>query len=112
MQGLLYDAEGPNEIMVQKLSPRTIDLFDDLSRVFIATFMSCRVRQKNTSHLFTVHQKETENLKDYVKRFNQAILEVEDPSDKVVIMAMMEELCPGSLFDSLSKNIPETLSTL
>ncbi|GFY92627.1 arginase [Actinidia rufa] len=32
--------------------------------------------------LFTVHQKETESLKDFVKRFNQAILEVEDPSDK------------------------------
>ena len=29
-------------------------------------------------------------MKDYVKHFNQVILEVEDPSDKVVIMAMME----------------------
>ncbi|GFS37978.1 hypothetical protein Acr_00g0055000 [Actinidia rufa] len=39
-------------------------------------------RQKNASHLFTVHQKEIESLKDFVKRFNQAILEVEDPSNK------------------------------
>ena len=72
--------------------------------------MSSRIRQKNASHLFTIHQKETERLKDYVKRFNQAILEVEDPSDKMVIMAMMEGLWPGPLFDSLSKNVPETLS--
>ncbi|GFY81140.1 hypothetical protein Acr_01g0009490 [Actinidia rufa] len=43
------------------------------------------VRKKNASHLFTIHQKETERLKDYVKQFNQAILEVEDPSDKVVL---------------------------
>ncbi|GFY87607.1 hypothetical protein Acr_05g0012460 [Actinidia rufa] len=49
-----------------------------------------------------------ELLKNYVKLFNQAILEVEDPSDKVVIMAMMEGLCPGPLFNSLSKNILET----
>ncbi|GFZ05203.1 hypothetical protein Acr_17g0007750 [Actinidia rufa] len=69
-------------------------------------------RQKNASHLFTVHQKETESLKDFVKRFNQAILEVEDPSDKVIIMAMMEGLRPDPLFDSLSKNVPETLSAL
>ncbi|GFY81585.1 histone B2 [Actinidia rufa] len=69
-------------------------------------------RQKNASHLFTVHQKETKSLKDFVKRFNQAILEVEDPSDKVIIMAMMEGLRPGPLFDSLSKNVPETLSAL
>ncbi|GFZ19322.1 hypothetical protein Acr_28g0000270 [Actinidia rufa] len=69
-------------------------------------------RQKNASHLFTVHQKETESLKNFVKRFNQAILEVEYPSDKVIIMAMMEGLRPGPLFNSLSKNVPETLSTL
>ncbi|GFZ15736.1 hypothetical protein Acr_25g0001450 [Actinidia rufa] len=43
---------------------------------------------------------------------NFAILEAEDPSDKVVIMAMMEGRCPGPLFDFLSKNVPETLSTL
>ncbi|GFS40396.1 hypothetical protein Acr_00g0068290 [Actinidia rufa] len=53
-----------------------------------------------------------ERLKDYVKRFNQAILEVEAPGDKVVIMAMMEGLRPDLLFDSLSKNVPETLSAL
>ncbi|GFY81010.1 hypothetical protein Acr_01g0008190 [Actinidia rufa] len=43
---------------------------------------------------------------------DEAILEVEDPSDKVIIMAMMEGLRPGPLFDSLSKNVPETLSAL
>ncbi|GFS31527.1 hypothetical protein Acr_00g0017880 [Actinidia rufa] len=41
-----------------------------------------------------------------------AILEVEDPSDKIIIMAMMEGLRPGPLFDSLSKDVPETLSAL
>ncbi|XP_057471996.1 uncharacterized protein LOC130760634 [Actinidia eriantha] len=96
----------------RKLSLRTIDSFGDLSRLFVANFMSFRIRQKNASHLFTIYQKKTKSLKDYVKRFNQAILEVEDPSDKVVIMAMMEGLRPGSLFDSLSKNVPETLSAL
>ncbi|XP_057476947.1 uncharacterized protein LOC130764663 [Actinidia eriantha] len=96
----------------RKLSPGTIDSFDDVNRLFVANFMSCRVRQKNASHLFTIHQKETESLKDYVKRFNQAILEVEDPSDKVVVMAMMEGLHPRSLFDFLSKNVHETLSAL
>ena len=74
--------------------------------------MSYKIRQNNASHLFTIHQKEIEHLKDYVKWFNQAILEVEDPSDKVVIMAMMEGLRPCPLFDSLSKNVPETLSAL
>ena len=38
--------------------------------------------------------------------------EVEDHSDKVVIIAMMEGLCPRPLFDSLSKNVSETQSAL
>ncbi|GFZ03441.1 hypothetical protein Acr_16g0000650 [Actinidia rufa] len=37
---------------------------------------------------------------------------MEDPIDKVVVMAKVEGLRPGPLFDSLSKNVPETLSTL
>ncbi|GFS38923.1 hypothetical protein Acr_00g0060220 [Actinidia rufa] len=104
--------KGPARSWFRKLSPGTIDSFGELSRLFVANFMSCRNRQKNASYLFTVHQKETESLKDFVKRFNQAILEVEDPSDKVIIMAMMEGLRPGPLFDSLSKNVSETLSAL
>ncbi|GFY86076.1 hypothetical protein Acr_04g0008140 [Actinidia rufa] len=84
-----------------------------MCKAFSATLKGpARNRQKNASHLFTVHQKETESLKDFVKRFNQAVLDVEDPSDKVIIMAMMEGLRPGPLFDSLSKNVPETLSAL
>ncbi|GFZ18395.1 hypothetical protein Acr_27g0001340 [Actinidia rufa] len=74
--------KGPARSWFRKLSPGTIDFFGNLSRLFVANFMSCRNRQKNASHIFTVHQKETESLKDFVKRFNQAILEVEDPSDK------------------------------
>ncbi|GFS41708.1 hypothetical protein Acr_00g0075950 [Actinidia rufa] len=64
----------------RKLPPGTIDSFNDLSRLFIANFMCCRI--------------------------------IEDPSDKVVIMAMMEGFRPDPLFDSLSKNVPETLSAL
>ncbi|GFZ21709.1 granulin repeat cysteine protease family protein [Actinidia rufa] len=104
--------KGPARSWFRKLLPGTIDSFGELSRLFVANFMSCRNRQKNASHLFTVHQKETESLKDFMRRFNQAILEVEDPSDQVIIMAMMEGLRPGPLFDSLSKNVPETLSAL
>ncbi|GFZ12348.1 hypothetical protein Acr_23g0007330 [Actinidia rufa] len=76
--------KGPARSWFRKLSPGTVDSFGELSRLFVANFMSCRNRQKNASHLFTVHRspKKTESLKDFVKRFNQAVLDVEDPSDK------------------------------
>ncbi|GFY92912.1 hypothetical protein Acr_08g0013080 [Actinidia rufa] len=87
--------------------PGLIQEFDDASRV-----LRRGSDKKMPPHLFTVHQKEGESLKDYVKRFNQAVLEVEDPSDKVVVMAMMEGLRPGPLFDSLFKNVPKSLLAL
>ncbi|GFS39214.1 hypothetical protein Acr_00g0061680 [Actinidia rufa] len=62
---------------------RTIDSFGDISKLLVSNFMSCR-----------------------------AMLEVEDASDKVVVMVMMEGLRPGPLFDSLSKSNPETQSAL
>ena len=101
--------KGSTRSWFRKLSPKTIDSFSNLSRLFVTNFMSCRVRQKNDSHLFMVHQKDGESLTDYVRRFNQAFLEVEDPSDKVIIMEMMEGLQPIPLFDSLSKSVPKTL---
>ena len=112
MQAFSATLKEPTKSWFKKLSTRTIDLFGDMSRFFVANFMRYCVRQKNASHLFIVHQKEGDSLKDYVKQFNQAILEVEAPSDKMVITAMMEGLLPGSLIDSLSKNNLKTLSTL
>ena len=51
-------------------------------------------------------------MKDYVKHFNQVVQEVEDSSDKVVVMAMIKGLCLGLLFNSLSKSVSEILSAL
>ncbi|GFY95612.1 hypothetical protein Acr_10g0009970 [Actinidia rufa] len=42
----------------------------------------------------------------------KVVLKMEDPSDKMVIVAMMKDLRPGPPFDSLSKSIPEILLAL
>ncbi|GFY94104.1 hypothetical protein Acr_09g0005500 [Actinidia rufa] len=69
-----------------------IDAINTCTNATVTVDALIRVRQKNVYHFFTIHQKVGKSLKDYVKCFNQAILEVEDPSDKVVVMAMMKEL--------------------
>ena len=50
-------------------------------------------------------------MKEYIKQFNKVVLEVENANDKVMVMAMMERLRPGALFDFLSTNVLETQST-
>ncbi|GFZ14484.1 hypothetical protein Acr_24g0006740 [Actinidia rufa] len=62
-----------------------------MCKAFSATLKGpARVRQKIASHLFAVHQKGGESLEDYVKCFNQTVLEVENPNDKVVVMEMRD----------------------
>ncbi|GFZ18346.1 hypothetical protein Acr_27g0000850 [Actinidia rufa] len=83
--------------------PRLVQKFDDTSDIL--------EREEYLSPLHGPPERWGE-LKGLCQMFQQAILEVEDVSDKVVIMAMMEGLCPGPLFDSLSKNVLETQSAL
>ncbi|GFY87765.1 hypothetical protein Acr_05g0014040 [Actinidia rufa] len=79
--------KGPARSWFRKLSPGTVDSFGELSRLFVANFMSCR---KPTKECFPpVHRSPKRNRE--LERFR---------------------LRPGPLFDSLSKNVPETLSAL
>ncbi|GFY84995.1 hypothetical protein Acr_03g0017690 [Actinidia rufa] len=41
--------KGPTRSWFKKLCPRTVDSFGDLSKLFVANFMRCRIRQKNAS---------------------------------------------------------------
>ncbi|KAB1227304.1 hypothetical protein CJ030_MR1G016838 [Morella rubra] len=53
-------------------------------------------------------KKEGESLRDYVARFNQEKLNVEDPEDKVVLTAIVAGLADGRFSFSLGKKPPET----
>ncbi|GFY87743.1 hypothetical protein Acr_05g0013820 [Actinidia rufa] len=81
-RAFLATLRGSMSSWFKKLSPRTINSFGDLSKRFVANVMNYKARQKNASRLFTIHQRVGESLREYVKQFNQAILEVEDPNDK------------------------------
>ncbi|GFZ16171.1 hypothetical protein Acr_25g0005800 [Actinidia rufa] len=59
--------KGSARTWFRKFPLGTINSFGDLSKLFVANFICSRVRQKNASHLFIVHQKEIESLKDYIK---------------------------------------------
>ena len=47
--------KGSTRTWFRKLSLENNDSFSDLNRLFIDNFMSCRVKQKKVSHLFTIH---------------------------------------------------------
>jgi hypothetical protein len=64
------------------LKPQSIDNFDTLGRQFMNQFLAVRRRKKNPAYLLSLVQEKEEPLKDYLHRFNQEKLTVENPDDQ------------------------------
>lgn len=70
-------------------------------------------RKKPSSQLMAVRQKEGEALMDYVVRFNQAKLTVDNLMEEMVYAALYQRLrVEGPLMDDVALNIPENLTEL
>jgi hypothetical protein len=72
----------------RKLPPISITCFDDLEWKFVTQFLVGCKRKKPSGQLMAMRQKEGESLKDYVVRFNQAKLTVDNPTEEMVNAAL------------------------
>ena len=60
--------------------------------------MANRKTERDYSYLFTIKQKNSESLKDYVMRFNRAKLEIPGVESHVVATAAVQGLLVDSAF--------------
>ncbi|XP_058099899.1 uncharacterized protein LOC131244282 [Magnolia sinica] len=96
----------------RQLKTKSISSFSELNRMFLTQFISGKKSQKLTTHLFTLKQGNKEPLKDYIVRFNEEALLVEDYDDKMTLSAMFSGLTEGKFTFSIGKNPPTTLAEL
>ena len=76
---------GPALAWFHKLSLNSINSFNELWATFISQYL-CSVRQKrDTSSLQTILKQEGESIRDFTRRFGQAIQQVESYSMDVVL---------------------------
>lgn len=61
--------DGNARLLYKKLPARSISTNNQFRKIFISKFSSCHYMENLTSHLVTVHQRGSENLKEYVTRF-------------------------------------------
>ncbi|XP_058075754.1 uncharacterized protein LOC131224235 [Magnolia sinica] len=80
----------------RQLKPKLINSFSDLSKAFLMQFIFGKERRKSSTHLLTIKQKEGEALKDYIIRFNEEAVQVNDYSDKIALTVMIVGLREGS----------------
>ena len=81
-----------------QLPPGSISSFEDLSDRFKRHFMTNRKIERDCGYLFSIKQKSDESLKDFVQRFNRAMLEVPAIDTRVAAAAAVHGVLANSPF--------------
>ncbi|GKV02683.1 hypothetical protein SLEP1_g15081 [Rubroshorea leprosula] len=92
------------------LPPRSISSYTEMTSAFATKFSSKRLIRKTTSELMRVKQSDGESLKNYMSRFNDAVLEVSSFDQAVGIAAVISGLKHDRFRDSLIKHAATTFS--
>ena len=87
-----------------RLPTNSINNFRELSEVFVGQYLCSARHKQNISTLQNIKMQENETLREFVKRFGQAVLQVESYSMDVVLQIFKRSICPGTpFFESLAK---------
>nr|CAN75943.1 hypothetical protein VITISV_016460 [Vitis vinifera] len=96
-----------------RLPPNSIDNFRDLSEAFVGQYLCSARHKQNISTLQNIKMRDNESLREFVKRFGQAVLQIEVCSMDAVLQIFKRSICPGTpFFESLAKKPPTTMDDL
>ena len=96
-----------------QLPPNSVDNFKDLSKAFVGQYLCSARHKQNISTLQNIKMQENESLREFVKRFGQAVLQVKAYSMDAVLQIFKWSICPGTpFFESLVKKPPTTMDDL
>nr|CAN78906.1 hypothetical protein VITISV_006738 [Vitis vinifera] len=87
-----------------RLPPNSVGNFRDLSEAFVGQHLCSARHKQNINTLQNIKMQDNESLMEFVKRFGQAILQVEAYSMDAVLQIFKRSICPGTpFFESLTK---------
>ncbi|RVW14328.1 hypothetical protein CK203_099081 [Vitis vinifera] len=96
-----------------RLPPNSVDNFRDLSEAFVGQYLCSARHKQNISTLQNIKMQDNESLREFVRRFGQAVLQVEACSMDAVLQIFKRSICPGTpFFESLAKKPPTTMDDL
>ncbi|XP_059591094.1 uncharacterized protein LOC132253328 [Vitis vinifera] len=105
--------QGQALLWFHRLPANSIDNLRDLSEVFVGQYLCSAKHKQNISTLQNIKMQENESLREFVKRFGQAILQVESYSMDAVLQIFKRNICPRTpFFESLAKKPPTSMDNL
>ena len=105
--------KGPDLAWFHKLPRGSINSFGELWAVFVSQYL-CFVRQKgNISFLQAILKREDKSIRDFTRRFGQAVQQINLYNIDVVLQNFRRSFGPTTpFFQSLSLNPPATMEEL
>ncbi|XP_072064544.1 uncharacterized protein [Arachis hypogaea] len=101
--------DGAALLWFSKLSAGSISSFEDLARSFIDYFAASRIYVHGSDFLGTIKQGQHESLKDYMTKFADATMEIQDLDPAVHLHALKAGLRPGKFRETIAITKPKTL---
>nr|CAN83382.1 hypothetical protein VITISV_024224 [Vitis vinifera] len=93
-----------------RLPSNSVDNFRDLSEAFVGQYLCSARHKQNINTLQNIKMQDNESLREFVKRFGQAVLQVEAYSMDAVLQIFKRSICPGTpFFELLAKKPPMTM---
>ncbi|GMN26906.1 hypothetical protein TIFTF001_044053 [Ficus carica] len=96
----------------RRLMPESINSFKQLAEAFAAVFLGAKNRKMETSYLFEIKQGESEPLKEYLDRFDKAVMQIKSCSDDTLIQPFREGIKDKRLVWMLAYDVPSTFAHL
>nr|CAN81814.1 hypothetical protein VITISV_036990 [Vitis vinifera] len=96
-----------------RLPPNSVGNFRDLSEAFVGQYLCSARHKQNISTLQNIKMQDNKSLREFVKRFGQAVLQVEACNMDAVLQIFKRSICPDTpFFESLAKKPPTTMDDL
>ena len=96
--------------LFHKLLCNSINSFNDLWTIFVSQYLFSVQHKRNISSLQTIIKQEEETIKDFTRRFGQAVQQVKVYSIDIVLQNFRRNFVPSTIFfHSLSLDPPATM---
>ena len=97
-------------IWFNRLTPNSIDTFNELSAQFASHFIGRHRYKKSTVCLMSIKEWEDETLRSYIAHFNKEALSNDEADYKILVATFINGLRKGKFLFSLYKNDAKNMS--
>ena len=103
--------KGPARVWFGKLPPNTITSFQELSKLFVNSFIRGQRHKHSLSNLLNIKQGENESLRVFISCFNREAL-LDEMNDKILLAAFYNRVTLELFTHKLYDQEPQTMAEL